>query len=110
MSKRYPTKKYSDGILVRVIREEKGFSQKQLAEKLKISVYRLRKIEHDKEVLNDKLVKRIAKWVGVPEPLIGVSDKSKPDKGMFILLKKMFIDILRVVISGRKERKKRKKR
>ncbi len=110
MSKRYPTKEYSDGILVRLIRQEKGFSQSKLADELEISIYRLRRIEHDEESLDDTLIKRIAKLIDLPEPVIGVSDKSEREEAMYVSLRIMLIDILRVVISGREERKKRRKR
>lgn len=110
MAAKYPTEEYSDGILVRALRQAEDISQQHLAEKLGISVYRLRKIEHDKEPLDNELIKMITEWVNIPKVVLEGPDKSKLPREIFIKLKKLLINIVQIKSRDRKRSKTKRKK
>lgn len=96
MSGKYPTKNYSDGILVRIFRQSRGLSQEKLAKKLKISTRRLKKIESDEEnIVNGALAERVAGWMGIPAIVFDTSSRSKKDQKLFAKTKKLLIDVFK---------------
>jgi len=105
MSSKQP-KDYSDGRLIKLLREVDGFNQKEVAEKLDIDVARLKKIEGNQEPIdNDELIRRISGWSGAPNTLI----RTPPDE-IFIEFRKLLVDILEVIIEKQKAKARRRKR